>query len=82
MPSTIPAIKDDKLLKASEVAAILRVDLQTVYTLIKEGSIPTIRFFSNKNPKGRGSAISILQSDLNEFISSHREFISSHREVL
>lgn len=53
-----------QLLKVNEVADILRIRKETVYALIKDGELASIRI---------DRSIRIDSRDLDDFIKSHRE---------
>ena len=50
-----------KFLKAEEVASILDVSKSFVYKLIREGSLPAVRF---------GSAVRVLPEELSGYVES------------
>jgi len=55
--------KNERLLKASEVAKILNISRSLVYRLIHTGKIPSIRI---------NQAVRIHHDDLNRFIEGNR----------
>jgi excisionase family DNA binding protein len=61
--------KDERLLKASEVARILNISRSLVYNLIQTGKIAHIRV---------NQAVRIHQDDLNKFIEDSRTEVESY----
>ena len=61
--------KDERLLKASEVARILNISRSLVYRLIHTGKIPYIRI---------NQAVRVHNDDLNRFIEGSRTEASTH----
>ena len=55
--------KDNRLLKASEVARILNISRSLAYSLIQTGKIPHIRI---------NQSVRVRQDDLNKFIEGNR----------
>ena len=55
--------KNERLLKASEVARILNISRSLVYNLIQTGKIPHIRI---------NQSVRVRQDDLNKFIEGNR----------
>ena len=51
------------LLKVADVAEMTQISISQVYSLVKEGQLPAVRF---------GTAIRILPEDLQEFIELNR----------
>jgi excisionase family DNA binding protein len=61
--------KDERLLKASEVARILNISRSLVYSLIQTGKIPHIRI---------NQSVRVHQDDLNKFIEGNRTEVDTY----
>jgi excisionase family DNA binding protein len=54
-----------RLLKAAEVAEVLRVSRAHVYAMVASGELPAVRF--------SGQSVRVVEEDLNRFINDRRK---------
>ena len=57
----IESIKEERLLKAEDLASILNISLGFAYQLMKRGDVPTVRL---------GRAVRVRPSDLEDYMHS------------
>ena len=71
------SFKEERLLKAEDVASILNISVGFAYQLMKRGDVATVRL---------GRAVRVRPSDLEEFIHSRTinseipQYISNHND--